>query len=1237
MIRIKFTKAITRFVGMSLPLQLLLLMGSGQAPAQTPSFQSLAPLYFTMQTGGQNPLPQVLTIVSTGKDFQYSPAQAQTTSGGNWLLLNNCGGYNYTPTTCSIAVDGTKLAPGVYKGQVTFTSTSSSAVTLLLPVTFTVASSAAAWLSGAPGGLTFVTGAGNVASTQTFPIVNGGFGTLNWTAAAGTVTGKWLNLSAVSGTAPSQMTVSIAAQGLAPGIYAGQILLQSGSGNVSIPVTLTVVDTTVPTFAESPALSFMMPEGGYNPLPAILPRLSTGNDFQINPVQISTASGGNWLSAPGCTGYANTRSSCEVVIKAATLSAGTYTGQLVFINYTANTAPLIVPVTLYIVSTDQSIFTPVPGGLTFTAGNGAQLQPQTIPIDNAGAGTLKWSVTASVNNTAAASNLNWINLSSISGTGPASLAVSVNPQGLTPGSYSGQVTLTTASGTVAIPVSLVITSTSSAFFQQSPALSFTMNVGGSNPLPQAISLATTAIDFQTIPVDVFTGSGGSWLKTSGCSGYQNTPFSCFVTIDAATLPAGTYLGQLVFYPYNQPYMPEVISVTLKVVTPDVPSFGGITGGLNFVSGNGFLPVPQNIVLTNAGAGTLNWTATSTVFQSIAGTAANWITLSSASGTAPSTVTVNATPAGLPPGTYLGQIQFSSPTSSVTVPVRLVILDNVTTAFQQVASYAFTMNAGGLSPLSQVLQLSDTGSGFTAYLNGIQTATGGNWLSLSNNSGYPSTPFATEIQVDGSKLGPGVYTGQIVYTTNNNPIRTLIVSVTLTVLPSGQPAFGGMPGQLNFVSGNGFTPSAQTVQVTNVNGLFNWTASTSISRTLKSGTGNWLSLSATSGDSLSTFNVSVSPAGLGPGTYLGQVLLQAGQSAVSIPVTLTVLDTTRSVFQQATPLTFTMTPGGPNPASAFVTVKGTGAALNIREAYYQTGGGWLKMSGCTNCQSPQAYSATISATSLPAGIYQSELFVTDESTSVEIPIILTVGNPRAPVPTIAPGGIAPVYSTTGTVQPGEWISIFGTNLATSTALWNSDFPTSLAGTSVTVDGIPAYMWYASPGQLNLQVPDDAKRGPVPVTVTTANGTVTATVNLADVAPSFSLLDNKHVTGLILRSDGSGAYGGGTYDIIGPAGGSLGYPTVAAAPGDNIVLFCVGLGPTAPSVPAGQAFSGAAYTTGTVSVKINGVSVPTQFAGLSGAGLYQINLSLPANLGSGELPLIATVGGTQTPSGVVITVR
>ena len=115
------------------------------------------------------------------------------------------------------------------------------------------------------------------------------------------------------------------------------------------------------------------------------------------------------------------------------------------------------------------------------------------------------------------------------------------------------------------------------------------------------------------------------------------------------------------------------------------------------------------------------------------------------------------------------------------------------------------------------------------------------------------------------------------------------------------------------------------------------------------------------------------------------------------------------------------------------------------------------------------------------------------------------------PLISPNGVVPVGSTISTIQPGSWISIYGSNLATGTSVWNGDFPTSLGGVSVTIHGKPAYLWFVSPTQINLQAPDDTSTGPVEVVVTTPVGRVSATFQLAPFAPSFSLLDGRYAAG------------------------------------------------------------------------------------------------------------------------------
>jgi uncharacterized protein (TIGR03437 family) len=73
------------------------------------------------------------------------------------------------------------------------------------------------------------------------------------------------------------------------------------------------------------------------------------------------------------------------------------------------------------------------------------------------------------------------------------------------------------------------------------------------------------------------------------------------------------------------------------------------------------------------------------------------------------------------------------------------------------------------------------------------------------------------------------------------------------------------------------------------------------------------------------------------------------------------------------------------------------------------------------------------------------------------------------------------------------------------------------------------------------------------------------------------------------------------------------------------------------PPGQAFAGAAPTAKPVTLQINHTSVTPSFAGISAAGLYQINFTLPKGLGEGDMTRQGSVGGAQTPTGILITLQ
>jgi uncharacterized protein (TIGR03437 family) len=226
---------------------------------------------------------------------------------------------------------------------------------------------------------------------------------------------------------------------------------------------------------------------------------------------------------------------------------------------------------------------------------------------------------------------------------------------------------------------------------------------------------------------------------------------------------------------------------------------------------------------------------------------------------------------------------------------------------------------------------------------------------------------------------------------------------------------------------------------------------------------------------------------------------------------------------------------------------------------------------------------------------------------------------------------------GSYQPGiasgAWISIFGANLAQTTYLWqasdivNGALPTVLQGVSVTVNGLPAYVDYVSPTQINALVPDDDTLGPVPVQVTAAGEVSNAlTVQKSLLAPAFLTFDGTHVAAL--HAD---------YSLIGAPSLLPGAVTTPAQPGEIILLYGVGFGPANPPQPSGQQVATAAPLPSAVQVTIGGQTANVAFAGLVESGLYQFNVTVPGGLPSGDAAVVASIGSVFTQTGVLLTVQ
>jgi uncharacterized protein (TIGR03437 family) len=97
-----------------------------------------------------------------------------------------------------------------------------------------------------------------------------------------------------------------------------------------------------------------------------------------------------------------------------------------------------------------------------------------------------------------------------------------------------------------------------------------------------------------------------------------------------------------------------------------------------------------------------------------------------------------------------------------------------------------------------------------------------------------------------------------------------------------------------------------------------------------------------------------------------------------------------------------------------------------------------------------------------------------------------------------------------------------------------------------------------------------------------------------------------------------------------------PAGTVKPGEVLELYGTGFGPTSPVVEPGTVFSGSAPTANPVTATIGGSPAVVSYAGLVGAGLYQINVTVPS-LTDGTYPVVGTVAGVSTQTGVSVKVQ
>jgi uncharacterized protein (TIGR03437 family) len=129
--------------------------------------------------------------------------------------------------------------------------------------------------------------------------------------------------------------------------------------------------------------------------------------------------------------------------------------------------------------------------------------------------------------------------------------------------------------------------------------------------------------------------------------------------------------------------------------------------------------------------------------------------------------------------------------------------------------------------------------------------------------------------------------------------------------------------------------------------------------------------------------------------------------------------------------------------------------------------------------------------------------------------------------------------------------------------------------------------------------------------------------------------------VFSTDGSGKGQGNIYVAQPDSTQTLADAGHPATAGDNIVIYCTGLGEVTPSLTAGAPapVDHLTSTVNPVTVTIGGVAAQVQFAGLAPgfAGLYQVNAMVPNGVTPGPAVVLSLAAAGQLSSAVTMAVR
>jgi uncharacterized protein (TIGR03437 family) len=490
----------------------------------------------------------------------------------------------------------------------------------------------------------------------------------------------------------------------------GQVTAQltGGAATVFSLTSATIVASGTPPPTVNPSPISWTPTAVQGSTTSLQQPVNFTTSVASSEVSFTTSvTGGSWLTVSPAG--ADTASIVTITANPANLTAGVYTGTVLLSYGNSGVAATQIPVTFTITGGAVTL-TATPTALAFNyAPGGAAPSSQTLSIT---------APSATQVSAAVSSGNSWLSVTPGNGTTPATFAVSVNTAGLTSGTLSGSIQITSSGASpLSIPVTLNVTST--ILTVPSTTLTFNATVGGSTPAAQSVSISgTSGISFTT-STSTSTSGGASWLSATPSG---TVPSSISVSINASALSgltAGQYSGTVTVTSAGAGGSPGTIPVTLVVAAPTLTATPS-TLSFSYSIGSSTQPAPQTINLVDAAK--INFTASAAT--TLGG---SWLSVTPAAGAASGALTVSVNTKGLNANVYNGTITIAgSGTTPLVINVTLQSIEPAVSGVVSAASY----ESSGFAPGTIVTVFGNllgpqTGAVFSVNSNGtIDTTLGG---------------------------------------------------------------------------------------------------------------------------------------------------------------------------------------------------------------------------------------------------------------------------------------------------------------------------------------------------------------------------------------------------------------------------------------------------------------------------------------------------------------------------------